>query len=63
MLSNTRRTYIMAKALLLTEEVLDAEKDIRYRESSDLQDVQELLQETEYAQWVPILLTTMDVRL
>jgi len=55
MLSNTRRTYIMAKALLLTEGVLDAEKDIRYRESSDLQDVQELLQEMQYAQWVPIL--------
>ena len=37
-----RDLYILGKALSSADRVLDAEQDIRFRESSDLEDVREL---------------------
>jgi predicted transcriptional regulator len=53
--SEVREAYIIAKALVIAEKVLDAEKDVRYREPSDLADVRTLLKTHPYRVFVQAL--------
>jgi hypothetical protein len=53
--SEERENYIIAKALIIAETVLDAEKDVRYREPSDLADVQTLLKTHPYKIFAQII--------
>jgi len=50
--TDLRSNFIMAKALVIAEQVLDAETDIRHREPSDLADMREMMESPALATFV-----------
>ena len=50
-----RRNLLVARALLLLKETLEAVTDVRYREPSDIADISLLLTDPSLARWVPLL--------
>lgn len=53
--TDLRSNYIMAKALVIAEQVLDAETDIRYREPSDLADVRDMMKNPALVTFVQVI--------
>ena len=53
--TDLRSNYIMAKALVIAEQVLDAETDIRYREPSDLADVRDMIKNPALVTFVQVI--------
>ena len=53
--TDLRSNFIMAKALVIAEQVLDAETDIRHREPSDLADMREMMKSPALATFVQVI--------